>query len=197
MELVGDFRSTDPIFKGCYGDSFLYSDVDLGQLRWCGIHLPPYQGEILAPPAPSYLQAKQSEATEWSPPWATTSNQAVESPKTKHSGGRVDITIALDMALTHPHQSALTPPQQRSPPIPRSQHQRNRTNLPRVTVLASMDVPPSHLLSQPDVSRKRPTQKTPMNSTPPFPLAPMGLMAFVVHWDPTARQPSSSLPPSP
>ena len=30
MELVGDFRSTDPIFKGCYGDSFLYSDVDLG-----------------------------------------------------------------------------------------------------------------------------------------------------------------------
>ena len=30
MELVGDFRSTDPIFKGCYGDSFLYSNVDLG-----------------------------------------------------------------------------------------------------------------------------------------------------------------------
>ena len=30
MELVGDFRSTDPIFKGCYCDSFLYSDVDLG-----------------------------------------------------------------------------------------------------------------------------------------------------------------------
>ena len=30
MKLVGDFRSMDPIFKGCYGDSFLYSDVDLG-----------------------------------------------------------------------------------------------------------------------------------------------------------------------
>ena len=30
MELVGDFRSMDPIFKGCYGDSFLYSNVDLG-----------------------------------------------------------------------------------------------------------------------------------------------------------------------
>ena len=30
MELVGDFRSMDPIFKGCYGNSFLYSDVDLG-----------------------------------------------------------------------------------------------------------------------------------------------------------------------
>ena len=33
MELMGDFRSTDPIFKGCYGDSFLYSDVDPGRLR--------------------------------------------------------------------------------------------------------------------------------------------------------------------
>ena len=30
MKLVGDFKSTDPIFKGCCGDSFLYSDVDLG-----------------------------------------------------------------------------------------------------------------------------------------------------------------------
>ena len=30
MKLMGDFRSTDPIFKGCYGDSFLYSDMDLG-----------------------------------------------------------------------------------------------------------------------------------------------------------------------
>ena len=51
MELVGDFRSTDPIFKGCYGDSFLYSDADLGQLRWRGIHLPPYLSEIPALPA--------------------------------------------------------------------------------------------------------------------------------------------------
>ena len=25
MELVGDFRATDPIFKGCYGDSLLYT----------------------------------------------------------------------------------------------------------------------------------------------------------------------------
>ena len=30
MELVGDFRSTDPIFKGCYSDSFLHSDMELG-----------------------------------------------------------------------------------------------------------------------------------------------------------------------
>ena len=58
MELVGDFRSTDPIFKGCYGDSFLYFSVDLGQLRQREIHLSSYQGEIRTPPALSYLQAK-------------------------------------------------------------------------------------------------------------------------------------------
>ena len=29
MEVVGDFRAMDPIFKGSYGDSFLYSDNDL------------------------------------------------------------------------------------------------------------------------------------------------------------------------
>ena len=60
MELVGDFRLIDPIFKGCYGNSFLYSDMDLGQLRQHGIHLPPYQSEILAPPAPFYLQPSSS-----------------------------------------------------------------------------------------------------------------------------------------
>ena len=33
MEVVGNFRATDPIFKGCYGDSFLYSNNDLARLR--------------------------------------------------------------------------------------------------------------------------------------------------------------------
>ena len=88
MKLVGDFRSPNPIFKGCYSNSFLYTDMDLGQLRWCGIHLPLYLSEILAPPAPSYLQAKQPKATKWSPPWTATPNPAVESPKAKHSSGK-------------------------------------------------------------------------------------------------------------
>ena len=30
MEVVGDFRAMDLIFKGCYRDSLLYSDTDLG-----------------------------------------------------------------------------------------------------------------------------------------------------------------------
>ena len=29
MEAVGNFRAVDPIFKGCYRDSLLYSDADL------------------------------------------------------------------------------------------------------------------------------------------------------------------------
>ena len=54
MEMVGDFCTADPIFKGCYGDSLLYSDADLHRLRRWGIHLPVFQGEIPMPPAPSY-----------------------------------------------------------------------------------------------------------------------------------------------
>ena len=40
MEVVGNFRAADPIFKGCYGDFLLYSDADLDRLRQRKIHLP-------------------------------------------------------------------------------------------------------------------------------------------------------------
>ena len=55
---------------------------------------------------------------------------------------RVGITVALDMAPTHQLQNAQTLPQPRSLPIPRSQPQRNRTSLQRVTALASAAIPP-------------------------------------------------------
>ena len=54
MEVVSNFKATDPIFKGSYGDSFLYLDDDLAQLRWQKVYLPTFQEEILIPPAPSY-----------------------------------------------------------------------------------------------------------------------------------------------
>ena len=50
MEVVGDFRAVDPIFKGCYGDSLLYSKDDLTQLRWQKIYLLAFQGRF-----PSHL----------------------------------------------------------------------------------------------------------------------------------------------
>ena len=85
---MGDFWTTDLIFKGCYGDSLLYISRELDQLRWQGIHLPPYWGEIPTPLAPSYLQARQPKVMKWSPPRAATPSPPVESPKTKHSGGK-------------------------------------------------------------------------------------------------------------
>ena len=54
MEVVGNFRAMDPIFKGCYGDSLLYSDDYLARLMQWKIYLPTFQGEIPMPPAPSY-----------------------------------------------------------------------------------------------------------------------------------------------
>ena len=86
MELVGDFRVMDPIFKGRYGDSLLCTGGELNRLRWQGIHLPLYRGEIPTLPAPSYQQARQPKATKWSPPRALTPSPPVESPKAKCSG---------------------------------------------------------------------------------------------------------------
>ena len=88
MELVGDFRATDPIFKGCYGDSLLYTGGELDQLRWWGIHLPLYWGKIPTLAAPSYQQARQPEAMKRSPPRAVTPSPPVESRRAKHSGDK-------------------------------------------------------------------------------------------------------------
>ena len=63
MEVVGNFRAKDPIFKGCYGNSLLYSNADLARLRWWKIYLPAFQGEIPMPPAPSYQQVREPAMT--------------------------------------------------------------------------------------------------------------------------------------
>ena len=126
MELVGEFRSTDPIFKGCYGNLFLYYDMDLGQLRQWKIHLPPYWDEILAPLAPSYLQAKQSDAMNRSPPWAAMPNPAVESPKTKCSGskGRHHHSSGCGSNTStpkHPNSTLVKKPSSSKEPAPKEQ----------------------------------------------------------------------------
>ena len=88
MELVGDFWVADLIFKGCYRDSLLYSDAELRQLRWWGIHLPMYQGEIPVPPTPLYRQAREPEVTKQSPPKVVIPDPSTESPKTQRSSGK-------------------------------------------------------------------------------------------------------------
>ena len=88
MEMVGDFWVVDPIFKGCYGDSLLYSNADLHWLRQWGIHLPVFQGEIPMPPAPSYQQVREPMVTKQSPHRVAATDTPVESPKAKCSSSK-------------------------------------------------------------------------------------------------------------
>ena len=88
MEMVGNFKVTDLIFKGCYGDTLLYSDADLCWLKWWGIYLPTFQGEIPMPPAPSYQQVREPMVTKQSPHRVAASDAPAESPKAKCSSSK-------------------------------------------------------------------------------------------------------------
>ena len=85
MEVVGDFKATDPIFKGSYGDSFLYSEDDLARLKWQKVYLPTFQEEIPVPPTPSYQQNSDPVAAKQSPHRAAAPDTSMESHKTRHS----------------------------------------------------------------------------------------------------------------
>ena len=88
MEVVSDFKATDPIFKGSCGDSLLYSEDDLARLRWQKVYLPTFQEEVPVPPALSYQQSREPVAAKQSPHRAATPDTSVESPKTRHSSSK-------------------------------------------------------------------------------------------------------------
>ena len=88
MEMVGDFKAVDLIFKGCYGDSLLYSDADLCQLKRRGIYLPAFQGEIPVPLTPSYQHVREPAMTKQSPHRVAASDAPAESPKAKCSSSK-------------------------------------------------------------------------------------------------------------
>ena len=88
MEVVGDFKATDPIFKGSYGDSFLYSEDDLVRLRWQKVYLPTFQEKIPMPPTPSYRQNSEPAAAKQSPHRVAAPDTSLESPKTRHSSSK-------------------------------------------------------------------------------------------------------------
>ena len=88
MEMVGNFKVMDLIFKECYGDSLLYSNADLCRLRQWKIHFPTFQGEIPMPPAPSYQQVREPTATKQSPHRVAALDAPVESPKAKHPSSK-------------------------------------------------------------------------------------------------------------
>ena len=186
MKLVGDFRSMNPVFQGCYHNSFLYTDINLGQLRWCGIHFPPYQNEIPAPLAPSYLQSKQPKAMKSSPPWATTPNPAVESPKAKCSGSKGGHHCSSGHSSNTSTPKCPDSTSAKKPSSSKEPALNEQEKSPMSQALTSMAVLPPHPLSQLDTNRKESTQKTPAHSTPHFPSAPACLMASAVQWDPKA-----------
>ena len=177
METVGDFRATDPIFRGCYGDLLLYSNTDLHWLRWQGIHLPVFQGEIPVPPVPSYWQVREPAATKQSPHKASASDTPAESPKAKHSSSKSGPQRGLGCSS---NTSTPTPPWPRNPPTPKSQPRAARRSLPSPTVLASVAsclLPPP---SQPDANGEIFTGKTLAQLTPPFPSAPACSTTYAV-----------------
>ena len=100
MEMVGNFKAADPIFKGCYRDSLLYSNADLCWLKRQGIYLPAFQGEIPMPLAPSYRQVREHVATKQSPQRAAASDAPAESPKAKHSNSKSGPPWGSDAAPT-------------------------------------------------------------------------------------------------
>ena len=134
---------------------------------------PPYWGKIPTPPAPSYLQTKQSKATKWSPPRAAM-------PKTKHSGSKGGHHSSSGRSLNtstpeHPDSTSAKKPSSSKEPLLKEQDKSPRSHGSR-----KHSCSPLHPPSQMDVSGKRPAQKTPANSTPPSPLAPVGLMTSAV-----------------
>ena len=180
MEVVGDFRAADPIFKGCYGDSLLYFDADLCRLRWWKIHLSMFQGEIPVPPAPSYWQVREPAATKQSPHKVAASDTPAESPKAKCPNE------ALDAAPMPQLQSAqiLHPP--RNPLAPWSQPQTIRRSLHRSTALTSTAIHPLLPQGQPDANEKIFAGRTLAQSTLLFPSAPACLMPSAVRRVPSA-----------
>ena len=126
MEVVGDFRAMDPIFKGSYGDSFLYSDDDLVRLRRQKVYLPIFQVEIPMPPGPCYWQSRELATAKQSPRRVAALDMAVESPKTRCSSSTLKCPDSTS-AKTPPRPQELTPDHPAKSPQARSSQKRGRS----------------------------------------------------------------------
>ena len=70
------------------GDSFLYLEDDLVQLRQHKVYLPTFQEEIPVPPTPSYWQSREPVTAKQSAHRAAAPDTAMESPKTRRSSSK-------------------------------------------------------------------------------------------------------------
>ena len=167
MEVVGNFRAVDPIFKGCYGDSLLYSKADLAQLRQQKVYLPAYQGK--SPCHLPHLTSKSGSQLQPSNPctgWQLRTHLQ-SPPRPSGPAARVGPTEALDTAPI-PQSAQITHPP-RSPLIPRT----TRQSLHRPTALASVAICPSPLQGLQDTNEGIFMGWTLVWWTPLLPLAPV------------------------
>ena len=133
MEVVGDFKAMDPIFKGSYGDSFMYSEDDLARLRQQKVYLPTFQ-EIPVPPALSYQQNSKPVAVKQSLHRWQLQTHLWSPPRLGVPAARAGLCGALDTAPIPPPQSALIPCLPRNPLILRNQPQTTQRSLHRPAV---------------------------------------------------------------
>ena len=130
--MVGILKLATP-WDSCFQSSSVAKENILPNLlRWQEIHLPPYRGEIPTPPAPSYLQVKQSEAMKRSPLRAVMPNAAVESPKTKCSGGKgghhhSSVRGSNTSTPKHPDSTSAKKPSSSKEPVPKEQDKSPRS----------------------------------------------------------------------
>ena len=185
MEMVGDFKAADPIFKGCYGDSLLYSDADLCWLRWWKIHLPAFQGEIPMPLAPSYWEVREPVVTTQSSHRTATSATPVESPKAKHSSsksGTHGSGCSSNTLTPKCPNSTLT----KKPSGSKESTSNGQEKSPKVCSSCKCGCSPSLPPGQLDANEEIFEWRTLAWSTPPFLSAPACLMASTVQGVPSA-----------
>ena len=157
----------------------------------------PYQGEILTPLAPFYLQAKQSKAMKWFPLQAAIPNTAVESPKTKCSGGKGRHHHSLGHGSNtstpkHPDSASAKKPSSSKEPVlkeqdksPRSHGSHKHSHSPSLSAKSK-----GHKQKE---AHTEDTHK--LNST--FPISSSGFDGFHSPMGSISEEPNSILPPSP
>ena len=162
----------DPIFKGCYRDSLLYSKADLACLRQQKVYLPVFQGEIPMPPAPSYWQARELVATKQSLHRVVALDTSVESLKAKRSsskGGPSQGSRCSSNTSTLKHPDSMST---KKPSCPKNSTPDDQAKSPQPAALASVAVHPLPPQGQQEANEGILVGWTPVWLTSLFPSAP-------------------------
>ena len=180
MEMVGNFRAVDPIFKGCYRDSLLYSNANLARLR-CRRFISPHSGGDPRVPCPILLASQGASCNQAIPAQGGSfGHTGGVPPRLNSPTARVDPSEALDTAPIPQLRSAQILHLPRNPLAPRSQPRTIRQSLHRPAALTSTAIHPLPPQGQQDTNEEIFAGRTLVQSTPLFPSAPACLTPSVV-----------------